>query len=76
MSDGKLRIKRLERLWTDDRPLCSHAFTLIVDGKMIQDDAACTCGGERMILIAASETSAPARQDSTGGRSELKARLV
>lgn len=63
MSNGKLHIKRLERLWTDDRPLCSHAFTLIVDGKMVQDDAACTCGGERMILIAASEREA-ARTDS------------
>ncbi len=49
---NKVRIKRLERLWTDDRPICAHAFTLILDGEMVQDDAPCSCGGERITLIA------------------------
>ena len=50
-----LRIKRLERLWSDERPICQHAFTLILDGQMVQDDAPCACGGERITLIAAVE---------------------
>jgi hypothetical protein len=50
-----LRIKRLERLWSDQRPICVHAFTLILDGQMVQDDAPCPCGGERITLIAADE---------------------
>ena len=50
---NKVRIKRLERLWTDDRPICAHAFTLILDGEMVQDDAPCACGGERITLVAA-----------------------
>ena len=50
-----IRIKRLERLWDDERPICAHAFTLIVDGRMVQDDAPCSCGGERITLVAASE---------------------
>jgi len=48
-----LRIKRLERLWPDDRPICPHAFSLIIDGVMVQDDEPCSCGGERITLIAA-----------------------
>jgi hypothetical protein len=63
----KLRIKRLERLWTDDRPICAHAFTLIVDGEMVQDDAPCACGGERVTLVAACELepSPPLQVSST-----------
>ena len=57
---GGIRIKRLERLWGDDRPVCSHAFSLILDGRMVQDDPPCACGGERVTLIAASETPEPA----------------
>lgn len=54
-----LRIKRLERLWNDERPICVHAFTLILDGRMVQDDAPCTCGGERITLIAACDDERP-----------------
>lgn len=60
MNTGKkLRIRRLERLWNDGRPLCEHAFTLIVDGRMVQDDAPCACGGERITLVAAYEDEEP-----------------
>lgn len=51
--EKSLRIIRLERLWTDERAICSHAFSLIVDGRMVQDDPSCSCGGERITLIAA-----------------------
>lgn len=65
MNTGKrLRIKRLERLWNDGRPLCEHAFTLIIDGRMVQDDAPCTCGGERITLVAAYEDEQPSEQSS------------
>ncbi len=47
-----IRIKRIERLWNDGRPMCDHAFSLIIDGQMVQDDPACLCGGERVTLIA------------------------
>lgn len=50
-----IRIKRIERLWNDGRPICDHGFSLIIDGLMIQDDPPCQCGGERITLIAASE---------------------
>lgn len=50
-----IRIKRVERLWNDGRPICDHNFSLIVDGLMIQDDPPCHCGGERITLIAARE---------------------
>ena len=61
---NNLRIKRLERLWNDDRPICEHAFTLIVDGQMVQDDEPCPCGGERITLVAAYEEE-PALRDTT-----------
>lgn len=32
--------------------MCDHAFSLIIDGQMVQDDPACSCGGERVTLIA------------------------
>lgn len=60
---NKVRIKRLERLWTDDRPICAHAFTLILDGEMVQDDAPCACGGERITLVAARVVE-PSQQQS------------
>ena len=50
-----LRIKRLEGLWGDSQTICPHAFTLILDGRMVQDDPPCSCGGERITLIAACE---------------------
>lgn len=51
---GDLKIVRLDRLWHDDRPICDHAFSLIIDGRMTQDDPACACGGQRLTLIAVS----------------------
>ncbi|HEV2704548.1 MAG TPA: hypothetical protein VGV59_01410 [Pyrinomonadaceae bacterium] len=73
MNTGKqLRIKRLERLWNDGRPLCEHAFTLIVDGRMVQDDAPCACGGERITLVAAYEDEQPSQSASA----ESQARAV
>lgn len=67
---NNLRIKRLERLWDDGRPVCTHAFTLIVDGEMVQDDAPCACGGERITLIAAhdGEGVAGVAVESKGGQ--------
>jgi hypothetical protein len=59
-----LRIKRLERLWGGERPICAHAFTLIVDGEMVQDDAPCACGGERITVIAAHEEGERRTQES------------
>lgn len=50
----KVKIVRLERLWNDDRPVCDHAFSLIMDGRMVQDDPSCPCGGQRLTLIAVS----------------------
>lgn len=67
-----LRIKRLERLWNDERAICEHAFTLIVDGRMVQDDAPCACGGERITLIAAHEHPCTL-QESTGERASAGA---
>ena len=69
-----LRIKRLERLWNDERPICEHAFTLIVDGRMVQDDAPCSCGGERITLIAAyeQEESTPKASSQDGRRAAAK----
>ncbi len=54
MSVGKVKIVRLERLWNDDRPVCDHAFSLIMDGQMVQDDPSCSCGGQRLTMIAVS----------------------
>ncbi len=62
-----LRIKRLERLWNDERPICEHAFTLIVDGRMVQDDAQCSCGGERITVIAAHEQQRPLHESTDDG---------
>lgn len=60
--EKSLRIIRLERLWTDERAVCSHAFSLIVDGRMVQDDPPCSCGGERVTLIAAYVDEHPFQQ--------------
>ena len=68
-----LRIKRLERLWNDERPICAHAFTLIVDGRMVQDDAPCSCGGERITLIAAYEREASTLQETPPGSAHAAA---
>ena len=62
-----IRIKRLERLWNDERSICEHAFTLIVDGRMVQDDAPCQCGGERITLIAAFEPESISPETPTEG---------
>ena len=60
--EKSLRIIRLERLWTDERAICSHAFSLIVDGRMVQDDPPCSCGGERVTLIAAYSDEQPVQE--------------
>jgi hypothetical protein len=61
----RLRIKRLERLSTDQRPVCAHAFTLFVDGVLVQDDPPCSCGGERITLVAAFESESSFHETST-----------
>ncbi|HEX8853487.1 MAG TPA: hypothetical protein VF754_08370 [Pyrinomonadaceae bacterium] len=66
--EKRLRIKRLERLWNDGRPLCEHAFTLIIDGRMVQDDAPCACGGERITLVAAYEGEQPSVEQQSAAQ--------
>lgn len=64
MPTDKIRVVRLERLWNDGRPICDHAFSLIVDGRMVQDDAVCGCGGERITVIAVAGDNTTAANDN------------